>query len=107
MKARVSIAVVVLIMAFLAMGATNPAHSDDDSIARLKETVRSLEQRVQTLEKKLQSITARPSSPASRPVRPTRGQSRPKGGRRKEFNGVPYYIIPVERKPSQSAQRTR
>jgi len=107
MKARISITVVVLIMAFLAMGATDPVHSDEDSIARLKDRVNSLEQRVQALESKLQSIAAKPKAATRRPARPLRDRSRPKGWRRKEFNGVPYYIIPVERKPSQSTQRTR
>ena len=107
MKSPASIMVVVLVMAFLAMGAADSAHSDDDSIARLEGRVSSLERRVRTLESKLQSIVAKPKAATRGSATPPRDRSRPKGWRRREFNGVPYYIIPVERKPSQAAQRTR
>jgi len=68
MKARISITVAVLAVAFLAMGATHPVHSDEDSIARLKDRVNSLEQRVQALESKLQSIAAKPKRLAQKRV---------------------------------------
>ena len=107
MKAPITITVVVLAMAFLATGAADPVPRDSEAMARLEDKVSALEQRVQSLEGKLESIAARTNVATRRSARPPRGQSRPRGWRRKEFNGVPYYIIPIEQRPSRSAERTR
>ena len=108
MKALISITavVVLLIMAFLVMGATNPHHSRNDSITQLKARISSLERRVASLEKKLGTSTPSRSSAIRRPSSPPRDQSLPKGWRRKEFNGVPYYLIPLDQKQSQSRRRS-
>jgi len=107
MKAPVFVAVVLLAMAFLALGATDPAQRHDDSVARLEDRISALEHRVKTLESKLQSTPPRRRAAPVPPERTPRSQHHPKGWRRKEFNGIPYYIIPVERKPGQSTRRTR
>jgi hypothetical protein len=104
MKTSKSIAavVVLLIITFLVMGATDLNHCRDDSIEQLKARISSLEQRVEGLEKKLRSsgsVTRRPSSPS-------RDQSLPKGWRRKEFNGVPYYLVPLEQKQTRPSRRS-
>jgi len=99
---------VLLITAFLVMGAANPRHSKDsrvDSITLLKARISSLERRVESFEKRLRINTARRSSPSVRPPTPRPPQSLPKGWRRKEFNGVPYYLIPLEQKHSRPARR--
>ena len=108
MKVPVSIAavVVLLIIAFLVMGATDPSHGRDDSITQLKARISSLERRVESLEKKLQTSTVKRSSAARRLPGPPRDQSLPRGWRRKEFNGVPYYLVPLDQKQSRSAQRS-
>ena len=107
MKTPIAIVIVVLAMAFLATGAADPVPRDGEALARLQDKVTALEQRVQTLEGKLESIAARPKVATRRSARPPRSQSRPRGWRRKEFNGVPYYIIPIEQRSSRSAERTR
>jgi hypothetical protein len=95
-------AAVVLVVALLAMGAGDATGGSDASMARLSERVRSLERRVEDLEKRLRgrAPTVRPSM--RRSSRPSGERSLPKGWRRREFNGVPYYVIPVEVKPGRS-----
>ena len=108
MKVPVSIAgvIVLLIMAFLVMGATDPNHSRDDLIARLRARISSLERRVEGLEEKLRTSTVTRSSAPRRPSSPPRAQSLPRGSRRREFNGVPYYLVPLGQKQSRSRQRS-
>ncbi|MCP4608015.1 MAG: hypothetical protein GY845_04800 [Planctomycetes bacterium] len=122
MKTSKSIAavVVLVIITFLVMGAADLNHCPDDSIAQLKARISSLEQRVEGLEKKLQtsttnrsSLTRRPSSPSRerssvtrRPSSPPRGQSLPRGWRRKEFNGIPYYLVPLGQKQTRPSRRS-
>jgi hypothetical protein len=107
MKTSKSIAsvVVLLIIAFLVMGATDLNHCRDDSITQLKARISSLEQRIEGLEKKLQTSSIKLSSANKRPSNPSRDQNLPKGWRRKEFNSVPYYIVPLDQKQSRSRLR--
>ena len=122
MKTSKSIAavVVLLIIMFLVMGATDLNHCPDDSIAQLKARIISLEQRVEDLEKKLQTSATKRSPAMTRPSRPSRerssatrrpsspspGQSLPRGWRRKEFNGIPYYIVPLGQKQTRPGWRS-
>ena len=94
------------IIVFLVMGATDPSHGRDYSITQLKARISSLERRVESLEKKLQTSTVKRSSAARRLPGPPRDQSLPRGWRRKEFNGIPYYLVPLDQKQSRSAQRS-
>ena len=114
----------LLVITFLVMGATDFSHNRDDSIAQLKARISSLEKRIEALEKKLQTSTikrssetrgtSRPSreqglprsSATRRPSRPSREQGLPRDWRKKEFNGVPYYIVPLNQKQSRSRQRS-
>jgi hypothetical protein len=107
MKAPLSIAAVaaLLVTTFLVMGAAGP-HPEDDSISALKARISSLEQRVDNLEKKLQTRPVRTSSAIRRPSRPPRKWSPPKRWRRKEFNGIPYYLVPLNQNQSRSRQRS-
>jgi hypothetical protein len=108
MKTSKSIAavVVLLIITFLVMGATDLNHCKDDSIAQLKARISSLEQRVEGLEKKLQTSATKRSSVTRRPSSSSRDQSLPRGWRRKEFNGVPYYLVPLDQKQIRPHQRS-
>ena len=79
MKRPVSIAaaaVVVLVVALLAMGASDAKRGGDDPIAQLRQRVRALERRVEVLEKrvhgesvKVRSATRRSSRPSARRTR--------------------------------------
>ena len=108
MKTLKSIAavIVLLALAFLAMGATGHNHFSNDPIAQLKARIRSLEQRVEGLEKKLQTSTAKRTPAIRRPPSPPRDQSIPRGWRRREFNGIPYYLVPLSQKQSRSSRGT-
>jgi len=103
--------VVLLIITFLVMGATDLNHCKDDSIAQLKARISSLEQRVEGLEKKLQISTTKRSSVTRRPSSPSREKGLPRGWRRKEFNSMPFYLVPLEQRhtgPSRpSSSKTR
>ena len=107
MKGPVSVAaVVVLVGGLLAMGAGDAKREGGDSIAQLRERVRALERRVENLEKQLSG-----KLPTRRPVmrrssRPSRDGGVPEGWRRREFNGVPYYVIPVGEKEGRSHRRS-
>lgn len=107
MKARIAIAAVVLAVALLAWGKTGQDPGGNDSIVRLEDRISALERRVETLERKLQSTPVGRRAAPVPPGRTSRSQSHPKGWRRKEFNGIPYYIVPIERKPGQSTRRAR
>lgn len=108
MKTSKSIAavVVLLIITFLVMGATDLNHCGNDTIAQLKARISSLEQRVEGLEKKLQTSTIKQRPVKRRQPSPSRDQSISRGWRRKEFNGVPYYLVPLDQKLSRSHQRS-
>ena len=91
MKTSKSIAAVVIlfIITFLVMGATDLNHCPDDSIAQLKARISSLEQRVESLEKKLQTSTTKRSSAMTRPSRP----SSPSRGQRLAQKRIQQYAI--------------
>ncbi len=98
----ITIMAVVLVVACLALGGTDPDPGPDDVITRLEQRLGALEQRVESLEKKLQLASTMRRPATIRPARPSVRRSRPQGWRRKEYNGVPYYVIPIEREPRRS-----
>jgi len=107
MKTLKSIAAAIglVVVMFMVMGATNLNQSKDDSIEQLKARINSLERRVESLEKKLQTSTTSRSSVRRRPQSPSREQSLPRSWRRKEFNGLRYYVFPLDQEQSRSRQR--
>ena len=108
MKGRISIAVVIALVAvtFLVMGAAGPKHDRDEAVSELRARISLLERRVDNLEKKLQARPAVRDSVRVRPPSPPRGSSRPRGWSPREFNGVPYYIIPLGQKQTPSRRRS-
>jgi hypothetical protein len=102
----IAAAAVLVVMMFLVMGATEQDQCKDDSIAELKAKIDSLEQRVERLEKKSPTSTTRRSTIRRRPQSPSREQSPPRGWRRKEFNGLRYYVIPLDQEQSRSRRRS-
>jgi hypothetical protein len=96
--------------AFCSAAATGQGDPEGSQIEQLSKQIAQLQRRVEALEKRLaeRQRPSRPIEPPSlvlpRSSRPPR-QSRP-GWQRREFNGVPYYIIPIEQQ-SRSRPATR
>jgi hypothetical protein len=42
----------------------------------------------------------------SRPSNPSRERSLPRGWRRKEFNGIPYYLVPLDQNQTRPSRRS-
>jgi hypothetical protein len=81
---------------------TSPDPSQELSqVEQLKKEVASLRQRVEALEEQLKDHTViAPKDGREMPIiirPPWSPQAMPKGWRRFEFNGVPYYVVPIER----------
>jgi hypothetical protein len=108
MKTATSIAAaaVVLVVALLAMGASDPTGDGDDSIAQLRERVGALERRVEALEKQGRGKPATVRPATRKPSRSSGERSLREGWRRREFNGVPYYVIPVDGKQGRSHRQS-
>ncbi|UCG55952.1 MAG: hypothetical protein JSU70_13895 [Phycisphaerales bacterium] len=74
-----------------------------EEMAELKKHISSLEGRVESLEKQLKKgsivIVDTPGRPDDESLRAPRQfrwpEYRPKGWQRRQFNGIPYYVIPL------------
>ena len=88
------IALVILIpVTLLAVGATTESsESVESELKSLKSQVESLEKRVQTLETQLRADRAPKDLPLITPQTP----QVPKGWLKRQFNGIPYYVIPLQ-----------
>jgi hypothetical protein len=91
---------VVLVVVILCAGSTSPAPSPEPSeIEQLKQEVASLRQRVESLEKQLKDrafIVPRGGRESPMIIRPpSRPGPVPKDWRPFEFNGMQYYVVPV------------
>jgi hypothetical protein len=79
------------VLVFTAGAVTDRGSAGADA---LLERVKDLEQRVADLERRLQERETRGAIRVPRRVEPR--QELPEGWQRREFNGQPYYIVPVE-----------
>ena len=89
-----------------------------ETISSLTERIKELEARVERLEKSRQ-ILALPAPGTELPTRPKGPQEYqqrpdsmpepdlPKGWQRKEFNGVPYYIVPLDSGSTSASTRSQ
>ncbi len=80
---------------------TSPSETSDlkDIVAILTARVAALEKRIQTLEASQQRIVI------GRSMVPDR-KTLPKGWQQREFNGIPYYIVPLDqRQPTHQQSR--
>jgi len=79
-------------LTLLALGATTDSNDNVKAeLKSLKSQVTSLEKRVITLETQLADRTLKylqPTIPQTPQV--------PKGWRKRQFNGIPYYVIPLQ-----------
>jgi cell division protein FtsB len=83
---------ILMPLTVLALGAkTEPDESVEAELKSLKSQVEFLETRVQTLETQMADKTLK-DLPFTIPQRP----QVPKGWRKRQFNGIPYYVIPLQ-----------
>ena len=87
--------VLLMPLALIALGATEESNeSMQAELKSLKSRIEFLETRVQTLETQMADKTLQYIQPAI----PQRQQV-PKGWLKNQFNGIPYYVIPLQQKP--------
>jgi hypothetical protein len=83
----------------LVLGATTESNESVESeLKALKLQVKSLEKRVKTLETKLLAERIPKELPL---IIPRQMPQAPKGWLKKEFNGIPYYVIPLQKSPKE------
>ncbi len=83
---------ILMPLTLLALGAkTESSESVESELKSLKSHVESLEKRVKTLETQLADRTLKDL----RLTIPRMPQA-PKGWRKRQFNGIPYYVIPLQ-----------
>jgi hypothetical protein len=91
---------ILSLVACCSAAATGQGDPQGSQIEQLRKQIAELQRRVEALEKRLgqrqppRRLIEPPSLVLPRSSRPPR-QSAP-GWQRREFNGVPYYIIPIE-----------
>jgi hypothetical protein len=101
---------ILSLVVFCSAAATGPVDPEGSEIEQLRKQIAELQRRVEALEKRL-AEGQRPSRPVEPPslALPRSGRlprQIPPGWQRREFNGVPYYIIPIEQQ-NRSRSSTR
>ena len=87
--------VILIPLTVLALGATTESNESVEAELRaLRLQVKSLEKRVKILETKLLIERAPKELPL---IIPHQIPQAPKGWLKKEFNGIPYYVIPLQK----------
>jgi len=98
--------IVAILMCGIALGAvlTFPADSgttpDNSEIDTLRKQVQALETRVEMLEKLLAQQQQDPNAVTVPPF--LHGRPVPENWSRREFNGMPYYVIPLRYDPNRT-----
>ena len=103
--------VCVLSLVVFCAGAA-PDNDDDTSsdIKALKKEIATLRQRVEALEKQLaERRVIIPRTPRGQVpgLTPRDSQRTPEGWQKRYFNGVPFYIIPIDGRPKARARSSR
>ncbi len=83
---------IVMPLTLLALGATN--ESSESMQAELK----SLKSQVESLEKRVISLETQMADRTLKYFQPTIPQM-PKEWRKRQFNGIPYHVIPLQQNP--------
>ena len=84
--------VILMSLTLLALGAKTESNENVEAeLKSLRSQVKSLEKRVQMLEAHMADRTPKYLQPAI-PQMP----QVPKGWRKRQFNGIPYYVIPLK-----------
>lgn len=89
--------IILISLTVLVLGATTDSSKNvENELKSLKSQVKSLEKRVKILETKL--LVER--TPKELPlIIPHQIPQTPKGWLKREFNGIPYYVIPLQKNP--------
>ncbi len=95
--------IILMPLTLLALGAKTDSNDNVKAeLKSLKSQVASLEKRVITLETQLADRTLKYLQPAipqtPQMIMPQTPQT-PKGWRKRQFNGIPYYVIPLQQNP--------
>ena len=89
---------ILMPLTLLALGATSDSNDNVEAeFKSLKSQVESLEMRVKTLETQMADRMLK-DLPLIMPQTPQMPRV-PKGWRKREFNGIPYYVIPLQKNP--------
>ncbi len=89
---------ILMPLTLLALGAkTDSNKSIEAELKSLRSQIESLEKRVITLETQMADRMLK-DLPLIMPQTPQTPQV-PKGWRKREFNGIPYYVIPLQKDP--------
>jgi hypothetical protein len=83
-----------------AMASEKPQSEASPDLSVLNERVKVLEERVSELENRLAATPRTREVPESPFPSLRRGSQIPKGWVPREFNGVPYYVIPIRHDPN-------
>jgi hypothetical protein len=99
--AGLAVGICVLSVAF----ATGPKQAENDPPGHegsdLSAVVGDLTKQITALEKRIEKLEARQQVIAIRPPMVTGINAVPKGWQPREFNGIPYYIVPISERPSE------
>ena len=88
--------VILIPLTVIALGAnTKSSDGVEAELKSLRSQIGSLEKRVKTLETQILADRELKSQQRAVPQRP----QTPKGWLRNEFNGIPYYVIPLQTNP--------
>jgi hypothetical protein len=107
-----AIAAVLLVLVFCAGAVPNEPDATSPEIQALKKEIASLRERVESLEKRLNErrtiVVPSPDGQRRQIMPPGRPPSRPapRGWQKRWFNGVPYYVIPIEQKTEPRTRRS-
>ncbi|MDT8300125.1 MAG: hypothetical protein RQ760_01495 [Sedimentisphaerales bacterium] len=87
--------VIFMPLTLLALGAT------EDSNDNVKAELKSLKSRIEFLETRVQTLETQLADRTFKYLQPTIPQTPqvPKEWRKRQFNGIPYYVIPLQQKP--------
>ena len=93
---------IFLAAGFRAYAKTGESSKESDDIAELKKQISSLDERIKSLEKQLENakiVVWSPTGDSLEYVIPgfqLRQRLLPKGSVRRDFNGMPFYIVPIK-----------
>ena len=105
MKALIAIALAGCCISggLLALAADEQSTPKPSELDALRKQIKDLEARVAVLEGRLHIIRPDPNVPIPQPR--LHGRPVPENWQRREFNGMPYYVIPLRNDPNQARPR--